>query len=523
MSLRPFVSMLALVVLLAAGCAVSTSTSDGELADELGTTELLSDGVDEPVEPAGDPDAESESEPDADVGESADRAPSIIDVHSALGRGINFGNSLEAPREGDWGVTLDASSFALVADAGFTHLRLPVSWAGYADAEAPYLIPDGADPTIDHPEYTNIWERVDWAIEQAEANGLSVIIDMHHYDEIHADPLAEQERFLAMWRQIAVRYADSGSHVLFELLNEPHQTFDVEPSLWNDLAARTLAVVRETNPDRAILIGPVGYNGIDRLSDLELPDDPNIIATVHVYEPFEFTHQGAPWVDPVLPVGTSWDPDEIRFPPGVVDYSWDTTVTFESDAIRVEYQQQWAGFSIDYQRSVSPTEVSFDVAGKADLRIVCREPEGETEAAVLRTTEKSSTYSVDLRGCASDSTGIFFQTRSSNVDVLTFTSIVICTDRGCEEMVQTRHGAIESLLQRAADWGADAGVPMHMGEFGTFEAAPLDDRAKWTEVMQLSALDRGLSTAYWEFNSGFGIWDPGASAWIEPLRDALLG
>jgi endoglucanase len=34
-----------------------------------------------------------------------------------------------------------------------------------------------------------------------------------------------------------------------------------------------------------------------------VPNDPNLIVTVHNYEPFTFTHQGAEWVQPMLPVG----------------------------------------------------------------------------------------------------------------------------------------------------------------------------------------------------------------------------
>jgi endoglucanase len=37
----------------------------------------------------------------------------------------------------------------------------------------------------------------------------------------------------------------------------------------------------------------------EHLASLELPaDDPNVIAEFHMYQPFLFTHQGAPWVDP---------------------------------------------------------------------------------------------------------------------------------------------------------------------------------------------------------------------------------
>jgi endoglucanase len=32
-----------------------------------------------------------------------------------------------------------------------------------------------------------------------------------------------------------------------------------------------------------------------------------------------------------------------------------------------------------------------------------------------------------------------------------------------------------------------------------------------------------MGFAYWEFCSGFGVYDPKREQWIEPLRQALLG
>ncbi len=47
------------------------------------------------------------------------------------------------------------------------------------------------------------------------------------------------------------------------------------------------------------MVGPVGWNGIGDLPTLELPeDDRRLVATVHYYSPFQFTHQGAKWVGP---------------------------------------------------------------------------------------------------------------------------------------------------------------------------------------------------------------------------------
>jgi endoglucanase len=71
------------------------------------------------------------------------------------------------------------------------------------------------------------------------------------------------------------------------------------------LAARTVGVVRKTNPDRVVVIGPTTWNSATDLHLLKIPNDANVILTIHNYAPFSFTHQGAEWISPVLPTGVT--------------------------------------------------------------------------------------------------------------------------------------------------------------------------------------------------------------------------
>lgn len=212
-----------------------------------------------------------------------------------LGRGINLGNALEAPVEGEWGMTLEADFFTIIKEGGFDSVRVPIRWSAHAAAEAPYAI----DPVF--------FARIDWVVEQALANDLAVILDLHHYEEIMPAPEEHRERFLALWRQVAAHYQGAPDSVLFELLNEPNGAL-ARGSAWNDLLAQAVAAVRETNPRRTLIVGPVDWNAVDRLNSLELPDgDRNLIVTFHYYQPFHFTHQGAEWVDGSGAwMGTAW-------------------------------------------------------------------------------------------------------------------------------------------------------------------------------------------------------------------------
>jgi endoglucanase len=109
-----------------------------------------------------------------------------------------------------------------------------------------------------------------------------------------ADPVAKKEMFLSVWKQLAPRYKDQPGKVIFEILNEPNQK--LTPELWNTFLIEAAKIIRKTNPNRTLIIGPANWNGIEALPTLVLPEeDKNIIVTVHFYHPMKFTHQGAPW------------------------------------------------------------------------------------------------------------------------------------------------------------------------------------------------------------------------------------
>ena len=172
--------------------------------------------------------------------------------------------------------------FKLIHDAGFQTVRINLHALQRLRAENGYKLGEAWLNTLD------------WAVKNAQANQLMVILDLHNYEDIAQAPLAYKPRFLAYWKQIAAHFQDAPDSVLFEILNEPNGK--LTPQLWNQFLREALAIIRETNPTRTVVIGPPFWNGIDHLNDLALPEqDRNIIVTVHYYEPMTFTHQGASW------------------------------------------------------------------------------------------------------------------------------------------------------------------------------------------------------------------------------------
>jgi endoglucanase len=170
--------------------------------------------------------------------------------------------------------------FKMIKEAGFSTIR--VNLFAFSGMDSLYIL---------NPKWL---ETLDWVVEKALEAKLMVILDMHEYTAMADDPIAKKEMFLSVWRQLAPRYKDQPNDVLFELLNEPNQKLSV--GLWNQYLADAIKLVRETNPNRTLIIGPGNWNGIESLPTLELPiDDKNIIVTVHFYHPMPFTHQGAYW------------------------------------------------------------------------------------------------------------------------------------------------------------------------------------------------------------------------------------
>src|SRR5205823_6454575 len=123
-------------------------------------------------------------------------------------------------------------------------------------------------------------------------------------EDLSAAPNANRDRSAAVWRQAAAELRDEPANVWFELLNEPHNKL-TNANLLATLAP-SLAAIRETNPIRVVVIGGERWSGVDSLASLTLPDDPNVVPTVHYYDPFEFTHQGASFIHPAPPFGRSF-------------------------------------------------------------------------------------------------------------------------------------------------------------------------------------------------------------------------
>jgi endoglucanase len=200
-------------------------------------------------------------------------------------RGANLGNGLEAPPGQDWGGHYTPKDLRIIRAEGFDHVRIPAGWHHYTGP--------GPECRI-RPEF---FRRVDELAHAGLREGLAVLINIHHFDDFTSNPKEQTPRFLAIWRQIATHYASAPEGLAFELLNEPKDAATTE--VVNPIFAEAIRQIRRIDPKRTIFVGPSKWNSISELPKLQLPgDDDNLIVTVHNYEPFYFTHQGADWAGP---------------------------------------------------------------------------------------------------------------------------------------------------------------------------------------------------------------------------------
>jgi len=76
-------------------------------------------------------------------------------------------------------------------------------------------------------------------------------------------------------------------------------------------------------------------------------------------------------------------------------------------------------------------------------------------------------------------------------------------------------------MEKVAKWGQEHGRPIHLGEFGAYEKADRESRARYYHDMRQTAETLGFGWAIWDWKAGFKYWDNGKP--VEGMREALFG
>lgn len=177
-----------------------------------------------------------------------------------------------------------------LAELGFDHLRIPIDEEQMWD--------ESGKPHVEAFELLN--NCLDWC----EEYDLRAIVDLHvlrsHHFNGKERPLwtgsAEQKKFLQLWRDLSGFLRERPDDlVAYELLNEPVADDHEE---WNQLVSRAIKVLRKEEPKRTLFVGSNMWQQADTFRFLRIPEnDPYLILSVHMYEPFALTHYKAPWID----------------------------------------------------------------------------------------------------------------------------------------------------------------------------------------------------------------------------------
>ena len=255
-----------------------------------------------------------------------------------LGLGWNMGNHFDAfynypgagdkflyPSETVWGGELATqATFDGVAAAGFTSVRIPVTWLK--------MIGDAPDYTIDATWLNRVYE----VVQYAHNAGLYVIINTHHDENHHSitddngididtrwldiknaatnSTLNAQikEEISAFWKQVANKFADCGEWLILESFNEINDggwgwstAFKADPTKqcnvlneWNQVF---VDAVRSTGGNNATRwLGVPSYAANAELTKyMAVPEDPagRIMISVHFYDPSDYTIGAAQYSD----------------------------------------------------------------------------------------------------------------------------------------------------------------------------------------------------------------------------------
>jgi endoglucanase len=199
-----------------------------------------------------------------------------------LSVGWNLGNGLDSHTNGvgsetAWGnPAINQALMNGVKAQGFNVIRIPVTWMGHIGGAPDYHI-NGAR-----------LNRVAQVVEMAKTAGLKVIINLHHDGAIHnvgkdvgwlsvgkayksnAEYAKITNKYVRVWKQIAIYFRNYGDWLMFESLNEVHdggwcwsESFKTEAGVqaqfkivneWNQLFTDVVRSTGGNNASRYLVI-----------------------------------------------------------------------------------------------------------------------------------------------------------------------------------------------------------------------------------------------------------------------------
>jgi len=176
--------------------------------------------------------------------------------------------------------------FENIKSLGCDVIRLPIDFYSMNSGSPDYII----DPLL--------LTYIDQTVTLAENKQLYLILDIQPENSELACQNPKLESLLTkVWEQLATRYNNRSTFVIYEILNEPN-TFST--SVWGQIQQNVINAIRSIDTKHKIIVSASYWSTTLELNSLPVYKDTNLIYTFHFYEPGIFTHQGITWYVPSL-------------------------------------------------------------------------------------------------------------------------------------------------------------------------------------------------------------------------------
>lgn len=205
---------------------------------------------------------------------------------------------------------------AFLKSVGVNVIRLPFNYRHFERDDRPFQYLEAG------------FERLDRAVRWCARHGIYVILDFHavqgwqnpdwHCDNANRlvllwDNPHFQDRFVALWVEIARRYRGNPTVAGYDLVNEPctrirYVSTPYRPN-WegmNALYRRVIGAIRAVDPDHILFIEGDGFSTC--FAGLDAPFDDNVVCASHHYT----APTGGPGPYPGVIQGQYWDKDALR-------------------------------------------------------------------------------------------------------------------------------------------------------------------------------------------------------------------
>ena len=214
-----------------------------------------------------------------------------VELAAKMHLGINFGNTMVSPVEGEWNSKITESYVKFVKQLGFNTVRLPTGWVWS------HL----SDP--DKMKIDPVWlERVKEVVGWCVANDMYVILNAHadlgwlenNVNAAKKDSVNAKQK--ALWEQIATAMRDFDEHLIFAGTNEPAVDNAEQMAILDSYHQTFVDAVRSTggrNSYRVLVVqgprtnGELTYNLMNTLPVDPVPN--RLMVEIHNYTPATFT------------------------------------------------------------------------------------------------------------------------------------------------------------------------------------------------------------------------------------------